>query len=295
MSARRLDALARAKLNLFLHVGTQRPDGYHALMSWVAFAGVGDRLQAERADSGLSLTVDGPYGSQTPAGGDNLAMRAAEALRAAAIAAGAQPPLGARLHLTKLLPAAAGIGGGSADAAATLHLLDALWDLDADPAELMEIGAGLGSDVPVCVYNRSALMSGRGEIVAPGPALPALPVVLCNPGVAVPTAEAFARLAQRRGAGAVALPAEIRDAAHLAAVLGPTGNDLEAAALALAPQVGEALYALKAQPGALTARMSGSGATCFALFAADAAASAAAIALKRARPGWWIAATRLDC
>ena len=295
MSERRLDALARAKINLFLHVGTRRSDGFHGLMSWVAFAAVGDRLQAERAEGGLSLTVDGPFGSQTPSGGENIAMRAAEALRTAAIAAGAQPPLGARLHLTKLLPPAAGIGGGSADAAATLHLLDALWSLDADAGELMEIGAGLGSDVPVCVYNRSAIMSGRGEIVAPGPALPDVPLVLCNPGVPVATAEIFARLGQRRGAAPVALPAEIRDSAHLAAVLAAAGNDLEAPALALAPQIGEALYALKAQAGALIARMSGSGATCFALFADDASAAAAAIALKRARPGWWIAATRLDC
>lgn len=287
MSEARLEALARAKINLFLHAGTKRADGFHALHSWVAFAAVGDRLAAAPADS-VRLTIDGPFAQGLAADAGNLVLRAVEALPA-------PHPTGAALHLTKLLPVASGIGGGSADAAATLHLLNELWNLDLPGETLMEIGASLGSDVPVCVYNRSALIGGRGEIVQPGPDLPDIPIVLVNPGVAVPTAEIFARLDTRRGVTPVPLPRGVADAARLASALAATGNDLEAPARARAPVIGDVLTALKAQEGVLLARMSGSGATCFALFADPAAAQAAAIAIKRARPAWWVSASRLDC
>lgn len=290
MSEGRLEALARAKINLFLHAGTKRADGYHALLSWVAFAGVGDRLTADIAGDGISLTIDGAFGRGLEADSDNLVRRAAEAMRAEPGA-----PRGAALHLTKSLPVASGIGGGSADAAAALHLLNELWGMNLPGERLMEIGAGLGSDVPVCVYNRSAIISGRGEAVQAGPELPPVPIVLVNPGIAVSTADIFARLDARRGVAPVALPNGIADAGRLAAILAATGNDLEAPARARAPAIGEVLAALKAQDGALIARMSGSGATCFALFAEVGAAQNAAIAIKRARPAWWVSASRLDC
>jgi len=280
-----LTARARAKINLFLHVGTRRPDGYHRLSSWAAFTAMGDDLSAESAGT-LALTASGPFAPGLPPSTDNLILRAAEALGQGRAAA---------LHLTKHLPVASGIGGGSADAAAALHLLDALWQLNTPPADLFHIAATLGSDVPVCVYNRSALMSGRGEQLAPGPDLPPLPIVLLNPGVPVSTAAVFAGLSQRSGAVTARLPETVNGPDHLAAILKPTKNDLEAPALALAPDIGVALTALRDLPGILMARMSGSGATCFALAADDAAASAAALTLKRARPDWWVAATRLDC
>jgi 4-diphosphocytidyl-2-C-methyl-D-erythritol kinase len=288
----RLEALARAKINLFLHAGTKRPDGYHALVSWVAFAAIGDRIAADIAPTEIALQADGPFAADVPLGADNLVMRAAYAVRAQRPDA---IPHGARLKLSKQLPVASGIGGGSADAAATLHLLNDLWATKISGRELMEIGGSLGSDVPVCVYNRSALMSGRGETIAPGPDLPAIPVVLVNPGLPVATADVFARLSARTGIGPVYLPDEILNAGHLAAALAKTANDLEAPALQIAPQIGDVLKSLRAQQGAMFARMSGSGATCFGLFQDDHAAQNAAIALKRGKPHWWVAATRLDC
>lgn len=290
MTAGRLEALARAKINLFLHCGTRRPDGYHALLSWVVFAAIGDKVVADPAHTEIDLTVDGAFGHTVPLGTDNLVLAAAYAMRAES----AQAPQGAALRLTKSLPVASGVGGGSADAAATLHLMNELWDMRLDGAQLIEIGASLGSDVPVCVYNRSAVVSGRGEAIQPGPDVPAIPVVLVNPGVPVATPDVFARLDTRRGVGPAPLPTRIVDAGHLAAILAATGNDLEAPARSLAPAIGEALAALRAQ-GALIARMSGSGATCFALFPDATAAQNAAVAIKRARTHWWVSATKLDC
>jgi 4-diphosphocytidyl-2-C-methyl-D-erythritol kinase len=280
-----LTARARAKINLFLHAGTRRADGYHSLASWAAFTEIGDDLGAETA-TGLSLGIDGPFAAQLPPPTDNLILKAAAALA---------PGRGAALRLTKHLPVASGIGGGSADAAAALHILNELWHLETPFETLFEIAATLGSDVPVCVYNRSALMGGRGEQLSAGPDLPPLPVVLLNPGVPVSTAAVFGHLSQRTGAVLPRLPDTIIDAAHLASVLAPTKNDLEAPAIAIAPEIATALEALRAQPGILIARMSGSGATCFALATDEAAASTAALNLKRARPDWWLAATRLDC
>ena len=280
-----LTARARAKINLFLHTGARRPDGYHGLASWAAFTEIGDDLTATASDT-LTLAIDGPFAAGLPPSTDNLILRAATALAAGQ---------GATLRLTKHLPVASGIGGGSADAAATLHLLNDLWSLKTPFDTLFEIAATLGSDVPVCVYNRSALMSGRGEQLSAGPALPPLPIVLVNPGVALSTADVFARLTERTGAILPRLPEIIEGAPHLAHVLGPTRNDLEAPAIALAPDIATALDALRSQPDILLARMSGSGATCFALAADNASASAAAQAIKRARPDWWVAATRLDC
>lgn len=294
MSHTRLEALARAKINLFLHVGARRTDGLHDLSSWVAFAEIGDYLVADQIASDIGLNVEGPYGEAVPLGTDNLVLQAAYMMRAEAEGQRAGSP-GAELYLEKNLPIASGIGGGSADAAATLHLLNELWALKLSGQQLMEIGASLGSDIPVCVYNRSALVAGRGELVKPGPELPPIAIVLVNPGVELPTGPVFQGLTRRTGASPVFVPDEVMDAAHLAKVLSATTNDLEEPALALAPVISDVLKVLKAVPGSLMSRMSGSGATCFGIFADDAAAQTAAIALKRARPNWWIAATRLDC
>lgn len=277
---------APAKVNLYLHVTGRRPDGYHLLDSLVVFAGLGDTVTVAPADT-LSLGVDGPRAVDVPTGADNLVLRAAEALRRAA----RPTPAGARITLTKRLPVAGGIGGGSADAAAALRLLHALWCPDLAPARLHDLAAGLGADVPVCLARRPALMSGIGERLAPAPALPPAWLVLVNAGVPVPTGPVFAGL-RGFGPAAPALPGRIADAAGLAALLAARRNDLEAPAQARAPVIATVLAALRAQPGCLLARMSGSGGTCFGLFGTAAAADRAAAALARI-PGWWAAAAAL--
>jgi 4-diphosphocytidyl-2-C-methyl-D-erythritol kinase len=270
-----LNSFAPAKVNFFLHVTGRRADGYHLLDSLAVFPAVGDCLRLEPDDE-LSLTISGRFGGALSAGPDNLVLRAARLLaaRAGLKAAG-------RLHLEKNLPVASGIGGGSADAAAALRLLARHWNFS-DP--LLEIALSLGADVPVCVASRAVQMSGIGEILAPAPRLPEFGVVLVNPGVPVATAAVFQARTQRFSQPAH-LPDGWPDAAAMAAALGELSNDLEAPAIVLAPRIAEALAELRAVPGALLARMSGSGATCFGLFATAAQATRAAAALNR--PGWW--------
>ncbi len=264
------DGYARAKVNLFLHVTGRRADGYHLLDSLAVFPDVGDRLTVAPAVA-LSLDVHGPFAPGLAGEADNLVLRAARAL-------GGQ---GVRLGLEKNLPIASGIGGGSADAAAALRLLAALWGVAAD---LPAIALGLGADVPVCLASRPARMQGVGEILLAAPALPACGIVLVNPGVAVATPSVFRARAPGFTPPAV-LPEGWGDAAAMARDLAACTNDLQAAAIGLYPAIAEVLAALAAAPGALLARMSGSGATCFALFADAAAARTAAAGL--ARPGWW--------
>lgn len=265
----------------------RRADGYHELDSLVAFADIGDRLDAMPA-ADLSLTVAGPEaGSLAALGEDNLVLRAARRLGArAGIAAGAL------LHLEKNLPVAAGIGGGSSDAAAALKVLAALWRLPTDAATLADLGAALGADVPVCLYGRPAWVGGIGERITPAPGLPSAGILLVNPRVALPTAAVFAaRRGTFSGPGRFApMPA---DAEGLAQALASRRNDLLEAAVGLVPAIGAVLARLEALPGALLARMSGSGATCFALFADRAAAARAGAALAAAEPGWWWAAGSL--
>jgi len=268
---------APAKINLHLHVIGRRADGYHLLDSLVVFAGIGDRLTVSPSDH-LSLSVTGPFAAGLAAEADNLVLRAATALaaKAGARATGA-------LVLEKNLPVASGIGGGSADAAAALRLLCRFWGLD--PSLPAQLAASLGADVPVCVTGVSALMSGIGEILAPAPALPDVGIVLVNPGVAVSTPAVF-----RARTGGFSDTARFpdqgwRDAGSLAGTLLATRNDLEPPARLLVPAIGDVLDTLAAIPGCLLARMSGSGATCFALFATADQAAAAARPLRR--PGWW--------
>ena len=268
---------APAKVNLSLLVTGRRADGYHLLDSLVAFGPAADRVHARPA-TGLSLRIEGPFAAGLAVGDDNLVLGAARALAAWA---GRAPD--AALVLEKHLPVASGIGGGSADAAATLRLLCRLWRVSPDAADLAALGLALGADVPVCLDSRPMRMRGVGDMLSPIPALPKCGLLLVNPGVAVPTAKVFqARTAPFSAAAEV--PADWRDAAALAGILAQLGNDLEAPALRVAPVIGEVLRRLRLLRGCLLARMSGSGATCFALFADPAAAKAAA---SRLPPEWW--------
>jgi len=279
-----LQATARAKINLYLRVVGRRPDGYHLLDSLMVFADLGDRLTATPA-ADLSLAIDGPFAAGLSAGPDNLVLRAAAALRAAL---GDGVP-GASVTLTKNLPVASGLGGGSADAAAALRLLLRLWRRNLPGEQLAEIGLGLGADVPICLAGGPRFVGGIGEALALVPPLPAAWLVLANPGVALPTAAVF-----RARSGPFSVPARWRealpDAAALAAALAEGGNDLADPARRLVPAIDEVLAALAQLPGCLLARLSGSGASCFALFAAAEAAALAAARLSEARPDWWIAA-----
>ncbi len=269
---------APAKINLFLHVLGRRVDGYHLLDSLAVFAGVADVLRAEPAEA-LSLTLDGPFASALTADSDNLVLRAARIL---AEAAGITP--GARLTLTKNLPIASGIGGGSADAAAALRVLAPLWRLALGESDLAALAARLGADVPVCLAGRTSRMGETGEVLLPAPTLPPCGIALVNPGVPVSTAEVFR--ARTAGFSAPAsLPASWADAATMAGDLAHLRNDLEPAAIALCPPIGTVLNVLRASSGCLLARMSGSGATCFGLFTTP--KEALAVSAQAARPGWW--------
>lgn len=269
---------AHAKVNLYLHVTGRRADGYHLLDSLAVFPAVADRLSATLAED-LTLTVEGPFAAALAGEQDNLVLRAAARL---AEAHGLRA--GARLVLHKLLPIASGIGGGSADAAAALRLLARLWNVPIPDG----LALALGADVPVCLAQAPTRMQGVGEILAPAPRLPSFGIVLANPGLAVPTPAVFR---QRAATGAgftppATLPESWPDAAAMAAGLAHTTNDLAEAAIALCPAIADVLAALARLPGCRLARMSGSGATCFALF--DTPATATQAATRLARPGWWI-------
>lgn len=267
-----------------MHVVGRRDDGYHLLDSLVAFADFGDVVHAAPADA-LSLAVTGPFAAGLAAEPDNLVLRAARAL---AEAVGGAP--GARLTLEKHLPVASGIGGGSADAAATLRALCRLWQVTPPMDVLARLALQLGADVPVCLAGQPARMGGIGEKLAPAPRLPRCGVVLVNPGVAVATPAVF-RAREGAFSSPAALPERWPDAAAMATDLQGLRNDLEAPARRICPVIGDVLAALAAQPGCLLARMSGSGATCIGLFAD--AAGAAGAAARIARDGWWSQAASL--
>jgi 4-diphosphocytidyl-2-C-methyl-D-erythritol kinase len=291
MNSAGLSRLAPAKINLFLHVTGRRPAqgpqaGYHELESLVVFAQDAqacDRIAVTPAET-LSLSIEGPQAATlTETRDDNLVLRAARQLQA-------MNGKNAAITLTKTLPVASGIGGGSADAAATLHALRALWQIEVDDDTLGRIAAQLGADVPVCLFGRAAMMTGIGEQIVAQPALPSFWLVLANPGVALATRDVFTALAGQFGPP---MPLERRpdSAADLAILLRARRNDLEAPARFLAPEIDPVLAALKAQNGCLLARLSGSGATCFGFFAAKRDADFAARNLSRAYPKWWVAAT----
>lgn len=272
-----LTEAAPAKVNLFLHVTGRRSDGYHLLDSLAVFGPAADQLSAIPAKA-LSLTLAGPFGETLAAEPDNLVLRAARSLAAAAGVSA-----GAALHLEKHLPVASGIGGGSADAAAALRLLNRLWECGLDAAALTRIAAPLGADIPVCVAFRPARMQGIGEVISAAPDLPQCGLLLVNPRVPVATPAVF-RARQGGFSSAATLPEAWPDARSMAADLALLSNDLEEPAVSLCPVIAQVLAALSATPGCLLARMSGSGATCFGLFATPADASAGARHMPR---DWW--------
>ncbi len=273
---------AHAKINLYLHVTSRRGDGYHLLDSLVVFAGVADLVSAAPADD-LSLSITGPMGFGLAAGPDNLAWRAAGML-----AQEAGIPARARLRLEKHLPLASGIGGGSADAAATLRALARLWALSIGTDDLARLALRLGADVPVCLRGQPARMQGIGEILRPAPKLAPAWMVLVNPGTEVSTPDVFKARAASGASFSPApdLPAGWDDADAMAHALRGLSNDLEMPAIALCPAIDVVLAAIAGTPACLLARMSGSGATCFGLYASAGQAEAAATTLRR--PGWWV-------
>ncbi len=275
---------AWAKINLTLQITGRRADGYHELNSLVVFAQVGDRLSfAPADDDAVTLGIDGPFAGGLRDEPDNLVLRAARRL-----ASETAVTRGAAITLTKNLPVASGIGGGSADAAAALRGLARLWDLSLPADRLEALALELGADVPVCLRGAPVVMSGIGERLEPVPALPPLWFVLVNPGVAVSTAKVFAG---REGAFSQAAEPLLPPLGLAALIdwLVARPNDLQAAACRLAPAVVEVLAALDELSDCLLARMSGSGATCFGLFESEEAALYAAEALALQHPGWWVA------
>ncbi len=278
---------APAKVNLYLRVVGRRPDGYHLLDSLVAFATVADRLEADTADD-LSLALDGPfaYPLAVETTDDNLVLRAARALAARL---GITPR--ARLRLTKNIPIAAGLGGGSADAAATLRVLNALWRADLPESELVAIATGLGADVPMCLAGRTTTVAGIGDEIGPAIGLPECGLVLVYPMAPLATVAVFRANAARNGVAPATAPLPITrvptTVAALAQALTTRGNDLTDAALSLMPEIGTILATLHATPGCRYAAMSGSGATCFALFDDVLMAEAARLDITQANPRWW--------
>lgn len=257
-----MEEIAFAKINLALRVRGRAADGFHNIDTLFAFAEDGDRLNVGEGE-GLSLDVTGPFAGDLGAAEDNLVLRAARLLGAGK---------GAALTLDKRLPVASGLGGGSADAAAALRLLARWWRLDIGESGLMALARRLGADVPACLLSRTLRGTGRGDVLEPVERDRAgTPLLLVNPGVPVATAEVF-----RRWRG-----------------VATDGNDLEPPAREIVPAIGDVLERLRALPGIVLARMSGSGATCFGLFESVAARDAAAAAIAAARPRWWQLASRL--
>lgn len=264
---------AKAKINLCLHVTGRRPNGYHELDSLVAFADFGDQIDFAPADK-LGLTIAGPFGNGLEADASNLVLRAAQLF---------DTTRGAQITLRKNLPVASGIGGGSADAAATLRGLSKLWDITVPNDQALVLGA----DVPVCLASTSQRMRGIGETLTPVDFLPKLPAVLVNPGDAVSTPVIFSKLQSKTNPEISEVPAEPLDFSNAIQYLDALRNDLQAPAIQVAPTIGTVLHAL-GQQGAKLARMSGSGATCFGLYETIDQAKRAANYLTRDNPEWWV-------
>ena len=280
---------APAKLNLYLHITGRRADGYHDLDSLVAFAGVGDEVCLEPASS-FQFVLEGPQAellkNEPPEG--NLVVKAAHSL-----AKLCGKTLDVKITLLKRLPVASGIGGGSSDAAAALRALAQHWGISPDDARLTMAAAEHGQDVPVCLNILNNYITAEGTIAAPE--LPRVGVVLVNPNKALPTPAVYKEF--RAGGYAFSPLARLtekpRDASSLIASLKARGNDLYEPALKLMPEIGDVITALDNSKGCLLSRMSGSGATCFGLYADEDAAKTSAAALRAAHPGWWVEASYL--
>jgi 4-diphosphocytidyl-2-C-methyl-D-erythritol kinase len=282
---------APAKVNLTLRILGKRADGYHDLESLVVFARLADEVTLAPGDE-LALNVEGPTAASAGALDANLVLRAARGLaeRIDGLRLG-------RFALTKRLPVAAGLGGGSADAAAALRLLACRNELDPADTRLIAAARATGADVPVCLDPRPRVMRGIGDLLSAPLDLPALPAVLVNPRVPVPTKDVFARLrlapGERRGEAGVIDAGALKGRDALIAYLASQPNDLEPPARALQPVISDVLAALAAADDCQFARMSGSGATCFGLFGSETAAAVAAQRLSAAHPAWWIVPTVL--
>ncbi|HQT79599.1 MAG TPA: 4-(cytidine 5'-diphospho)-2-C-methyl-D-erythritol kinase [Rhodopila sp.] len=271
---------APAKVNLHLHVVGRRDDGYHLLDSLVTFAEVGDRLTVTPSDE-LSLSIVGPFAASLANEPENLVLRAAQEL---ADRIGLTPT--GHIELEKNLPVASGIGGGSADAAAAMKLMMYHWQIMPDPDDIKAVALRLGADVPVCLAARTIRMSGVGDVLDLTYPLPPIGMVLINPGVPVSTAAIFKSLSGPFSGPAMEPHAPWKTPQEMVEALEPTRNDLQGPACRLVPVINDVLDAIKAMPGCLMARMSGSGATCFGIFENPEAARSAAAGFSH--PGWWI-------
>ncbi len=283
---------APAKLNLFLHVTGRRPDGYHNILSLIVFMDFGDRLTARphsEPGGGAPLQISGPMAGPIKSEENNLIFQATEILKNTA----GNSQSGIDFQLEKHIPVAAGLGGGSADAAATLRALNRLWNLDLNDHELEALALPLGADVPVCVTSRASLASGIGEQLEPAPQMPELFLLLVNPGIAVPTPVVFQGLGETKQRPEIDIPSGFADIAAFAEFLHTCRNDLEAPAIKIAGVVGDVLGTMRDQPDCLLARMSGSGATIFGLFPDKAALAHAANNMRRSNPAWWVMETNV--
>jgi 4-diphosphocytidyl-2-C-methyl-D-erythritol kinase len=280
---------APAKINLALHVTRRREDGYHDLESLIVFADIADELEATTAEADR-LEVSGPFASALGQGSTNLVMRALSAFR------GRWPgvvPDGLAIHLVKNLPVAAGIGGGSADAAAALRILAGLSTAPISLSDLADLAATLGADVPACLLSRPLVARGVGEILSPLPEFPAIHVVLVNPLVPVATADVFRRLRAHDNYPLPALPEPLTRPSQLGLWLAETRNDLQPPAVKLVPEIGDVIDDLAATQGCILSRMSGSGATVFGLFGSEGQAHQAAQVMRERNPNHWVAAAPL--
>ena len=276
---------APAKLNLYLHVLGQRSDGYHLLDSLVMFADVGDVVCVSSAPT-LSLKITGPFAEDLTATDpeNNLVMRAARKL-----AVHGRRPATAAITLEKNLPVAAGIGGGSSDAAAALHALDGLWGLETSSADLAALGLDIGADVPACLAAQTVYMAGAGEQIDLASSLPPLSLVLVGTNVPLSTAQVFnAFNAKWSDTGRLA---SIDTTEDLVRELASRHNDLQSPAMILQPVIGEVLESLGAEQGCLLARMSGSGSVCFGIFESLDTAEVSAARIAQRQPNWWVVAT----
>ena len=281
---------AHAKINLALHVTGQRPDGYHLIESLVTFAEVHDLVTvatAKQRGVANSIEISGPFAEALEPGGSNLALEGASAILEHVPAAW-RPPL--VVGLEKNLPVASGIGGGSSDAAAAILATARLAGIDNRQA-MQDAAQGLGADVPMCLHSRPLVARGIGEIIE-SVNLPEFDLLLVNPGVAVSTPQVFRALQSRENPPLPPIPDDLDDAIRVARYLAECANHLEEPARSLSPVIGDVLDALRSQPGTLFARMSGSGATCFAIHESAESCHSAGEAILKAHPRWWVSATR---
>lgn len=282
--------LAPAKVNLFLHVGAPAADGYHPVCSLMVFADIGDNVAVELGEG--RLVVHGPFARGLGRESDNLIIRAVRAF----VAELGRPMAELAFALDKQLPVASGLGGGSSDAGAALRLIRDVFAPQIDDERLERVAANLGADGAACLWARPVIAEGRGERLSPAPQLPVLPCVLVNPGVGVSTPEVYRRLDASGAFGDVApppMPEAFESPQEVAAWLSRLANDLEAPAIAVAPEVGAVLSTLREEPETLLARVSGSGGTCFALCADDMAAETLAERIQAMAPNWWVRRCRL--